>query len=46
MICPTCKSNLLKKLKRNELYNCRCGAKLLAVEINKKLEIFNLSKGE
>lgn len=32
------------KLKKHELYNCQCGAKLLAVEINKKLEIFDLSK--
>lgn len=46
MICPACKNKLIRKLKKNQMYDCKCGAKLLAVEINKKLEIFNLSKGE
>ena len=32
------------KMKKNQLLKCRCGAKLLAVEINKELEVFDLRK--
>lgn len=45
MRCPKCYKKI-GKLKKHELYNCQCGAKLLAVEINKKLEVFDLSKNE
>ena len=43
MKCPGCK-NEIGKLKKNQLYDCQCGAKLLAVEVNKKLIIEDLSK--
>lgn len=43
MRCPKCYKNI-GKLKKHRLYNCSCGAKLLAVEINKELEVFDLSK--
>lgn len=48
MKCVTCKRDIGRKLKKNELYNCQCGAKLLAVMINKELVIMDLSikKGE
>lgn len=46
MICPTCKNELFKKLKVNELYKCQCGAQLLAVKIKKNIEIYDLDKGE
>lgn len=32
------------KIKKNLLYDCQCGAKLMAVEINKKLVISDVSK--
>jgi Zn finger protein HypA/HybF involved in hydrogenase expression len=42
MNCPGCRREV--KIKKNQLYNCQCGAKLLAVEINKKLIVEDLSK--
>ena len=47
MKCVTCKREI-KKLKKNELYNCQCGAKLLAVQIKKELVVMDLrlNKGE
>ncbi|WP_159436143.1 hypothetical protein [Anaerosalibacter sp. Marseille-P3206] len=42
MRCPKCGRGV--KIKKNQLYNCQCGAKLLAVEINKKLIVENLKK--
>ena len=48
MECIACKRPIGRKLKKNELYNCQCGAKLLAVEINKELIVMDLknNKGE
>ena len=43
MNCPRCHKEI-GKLKKNKLYNCQCGSKLLAVEINKKLVVEDLSK--
>lgn len=43
MNCPRCK-NEIGKLKKNQLYDCQCGAKLLAVEVKKKLIIEDLRK--
>lgn len=45
MKCVEC-GRELGKVKKNQLINCQCGAKLLAVEINKKLVIEDLSKEE
>lgn len=45
MRCPSCYKEV-GKMKKNQLLKCRCGAKLLAVEINKELEVFDLSKDE
>lgn len=45
MKCPECYKEI-GKLKKHELYNCQCGAKLLAVEISKRLQVFDLSKEE
>lgn len=45
MKCPSCYKEI-GKLKKHELYSCQCGAELLAVEINKKLQVFDLSKEE
>lgn len=45
MICPECK-NKIGQLKKYQIYECRCGAKLMCIEINKRKEIVNLSKGE
>lgn len=42
MICPSCYKKV--KMKKNQLLICTCKAKLLAVEINKKLEVFDLRK--
>lgn len=42
MKCPKCNKKI--DIKKNKTVDCRCGAKLLAVEINKKLEIFDLRK--
>lgn len=42
MRCPEC--NRAIKIKKNQLYNCQCGAKLLAVEINRKLIVENLKE--
>lgn len=48
MICPTCKDSLRRKLKKNELFDCRCGSKILVVEISKKLILVDVTndKGE
>lgn len=43
MNCPRCYKEI-GKLKKNKLYSCQCGAELLAVEINKKLVVEDLSK--
>lgn len=43
MICPSCKREV-EKIKKHKLYDCQCGGKLLAVEVKKKIEIFDLSK--
>lgn len=45
MRCPSCYKEV-GKMKKNQLLKCRCGTKLLAVEINKELEVFDLSKDE
>ncbi|MBU5292793.1 hypothetical protein KQH90_01915 [Anaerosalibacter bizertensis] len=45
MKCPKCYKEL-GKMKKNQLLKCSCGAKLLVVEINKKLQIFDLGKKE
>nr|DAT54047.1 MAG TPA: Trm112p-like protein [Caudoviricetes sp.] len=45
MRCPSCYKEV-GEMKKNQFLKCRCGAKLLAVEINKKLEVFDLSKDE
>lgn len=42
MKCPKCNREI--NIKKNKLYSCQCGSKLLAVEINKKLVIEDLSK--
>lgn len=46
MICPTCKSKLNIKIKKNELADCKCGAKLLAIEINKRLILCDVKNYE
>ena len=45
MICPTCKTGI-RKLKKNEVFDCRCGVKLLAIEINKKIIICDVTNKE
>lgn len=47
MKCIACKAEI-KKLKKNELYHCECGAKLLAIQMKKELVVMDLSmkKGE
>lgn len=42
MKCPVCKREL--KIKKNQVIDCQCGAKLMAVEIYKKLVIENLKE--
>ena len=42
MKCPRCGQEIL--IKKNLLYNCQCGARLLAILIKGKLEIFDLKK--
>ncbi len=44
MKCPKCRCEI--KIKKNELKNCKCGAKLMAIKINKKLIIEDLKKEE
>ena len=34
------------KIKKNQTYDCQCGAKLMAVEVGKKLIFENLKKEE
>lgn len=41
MKCISCKTEI-KKLKKNELYKCQCGANLLAVMIKKELVVMDL----
>lgn len=41
MICPTCNREV-GKIKKHKLINCQCGAKLLAVEVKKKLILCDL----
>lgn len=43
MKCPECNREI--KIKKNQTYDCQCGAKLMAVEVGKKLIVENL-KGE
>lgn len=42
MRCPECGREI--KIKKNQVVNCQCGAKLMAVEIYKKLVIENLKE--
>ena len=44
MKCPCCNREI--KIKKNQVVNCRCGAKLMAVEVGKKLIFENLKKEE
>lgn len=44
MKCPKCKKKI--DIKKNQTLDCQCGAKLLAMQIKGKLEIFNLRKDE
>lgn len=36
MICPNCKESIKYKPKKNEVLDCICGAKIIAIEINKR----------
>lgn len=42
--CTRCRRKI--KIKKNLLYDCQCGAKLMGVEINKKLVISDVSKDD
>lgn len=42
MKCPKCDKQV--NIKKNQLYECQCGARLLTVEIKKELKIFDLRK--
>ncbi len=42
--CTRCRRKI--NIKKNLLYDCQCGAKLIAVEINKKLVISDVSKDD
>lgn len=42
MNCPKC--NIEVNIKKNNLFNCKCGAVLVAVEIYKKLVIADVKK--
>lgn len=42
MRCPECGREI--SIKKNQVVDCQCGAKLMAVEINKKLYIENLKE--
>ncbi|CAK7025415.1 hypothetical protein [Tissierella sp.] len=46
MKCPKCGRDV--NIKKNNLFNCRCGAVLIAVEIYKKLVVADVKnyKGE
>lgn len=46
MICPTCKRELKVKLKKYQMCNCKCGAKLMLIETNKKLILVDLKNDE
>lgn len=42
MNCPKC--NIEVNIKKNNLFNCKCGAVLVAVELCKKLVIADVKK--
>ncbi|WP_269844707.1 hypothetical protein [Sporanaerobacter acetigenes] len=42
MKCPECNREI--RIKKNQVIDCQCGARLMAVEINKKLLIENLKE--
>ncbi|MEW9124869.1 MAG: hypothetical protein AB2421_19310 [Thermotaleaceae bacterium] len=44
MKCPKCGKQI--KIKKHQLLDCICGARILAVEINKKLIVEDLKKEE
>ncbi len=44
MKCVKC-SREIGKLKKNQVYDCKCGEKLMTVEINKNLHIYSVSVG-
>lgn len=46
MNCPKCGAEV--NIKKNNLFNCKCGAVLIAVQIYKKIIVVDLSedKGE
>lgn len=44
MKCPEC--NQPVNIKRNNLYNCICGAVLIAVKVNEKLIIVDVRRKE
>lgn len=44
MKCTEC-GREIGKVKKNQLINCKCGAKLLAVEMNKNLHIYPVHVG-
>lgn len=41
MICPKCKVKV--HLKKYQVYDCRCGSRLMLIEINKKQTIEKLN---
>lgn len=42
MKCPVCDREI--RIKKNQVVDCQCGARLMAVEINKKILIENLKE--
>lgn len=44
MNCPKC--NIEVNIKKNNLFNCKCGAVLIAVQIYKKIIVVDLNKNE
>ncbi len=44
MKCPKCRRKIY--IKKNQFVDCKCGARLMAVEINKKLVVEDLKKEE
>lgn len=47
MKCPSCKTKI-GDLKKYKIHECKCGGKLMCIEINKKKELVDLrrDKGE
>ncbi|MBU5424974.1 hypothetical protein KQI41_01010 [Tissierella pigra] len=45
MKCPSCKRDV-EKLKKYQVADCKCGAKLMCVELNKNLILIDLRKDE